>query len=31
MIILLSNATCTNKKVLDILADNVFLDYLNVK
>ena len=31
MIILLSNAICTNKTVLDILADNVFLDCLNVK
>ena len=30
-IILLSNAICTNKKVLDILADNVFFDCLNVK
>ena len=31
MIILLSNAICTNKTVLDILADNVLLDCLNVK
>ena len=31
MIILLSNAICTNKTVLDIVADNVFLDCLNVK
>ena len=31
MIILLSNAFCTNKRVLDILADNVFLNCLNVK
>ena len=31
MIILLSNAICTNKRVLDIFADNVFLNCLNVK
>ena len=31
MIILLSNAICTNKTVLDVLADNVFLDCLNIK
>ena len=31
MIILSSNAICTNKTVLDILADNVFLNCLNVK
>ena len=31
MILLLSNAICTNKTLLDILADNVFLDCLNVK
>ena len=31
MIIVLSNAICTNKTVLDILVDNVFLDCLNVK
>ena len=31
MIILLSNAIDTNKRVLDILADNVFLNCLNVK
>ena len=28
MIIRLSNAICTNKTVLDILADNLFLDCL---
>ena len=31
IVILLSNAICTNKTVLDILADNVFLVCLNVK
>ena len=31
MIILLSKAICTNKTVLDILVDNVFLNCLNVK
>ena len=31
MIILLSNAICTNKRVLDILADNVFINCLKVK
>ena len=30
-IVLWHNAICTNKRVLDILADNVFLDCLNVK
>ena len=31
MIILLSNAICTNKRVLDILADNVFLNCFECK
>ena len=31
IVILLSNAICTNKTVLDILADNVFVVCLNVK
>ena len=31
MIILLSNAICITKTVLDILAENVFLNCLNVK